>query len=503
MFSLGFTRPVSGGGGGGSSLLAWIAREAAPGDPGVADAAAAEGRVFVDLGGVSGDYSIIVTEWGGTPSGTPVAVTNSGWVSPVQAYAIADVHLYRNGALYARQTVVLDGSVAAANFRVIAGESGVDIVGATATGTVVDFEITTPAVYAGTYSVDLNDLNGGPVALMAVARTGTTGTGNDYIARPGLYAHRINTIPAFTYRWTRDGVDISGETGATYTQVAGDSGTDIQLFESVEDTYGVASTHSVFGVAINDAHAAAMNAPGSFYWDFARSNLSDGGAATGDGDDIGHVPNIAGSSDLDLLAPPSERPPRSGDYAAFSAHRMTARSGTWLAVPFPAARMITAVVDIPSDWTGYLFGEYNSTDTNLSVAMIRDHFSADVALCSMLRNLSGNSVVNNEPVSDPLAAGKYIWTIKFDQAGGSLRPLAITQYINGAETASYDSGSNAGFNSFNEHRWVRDTLAVGGRLAASPTNAKIAAIVGFQATGETLRATVESALAAQYGITLT
>ncbi|MEY1555343.1 hypothetical protein AB3Y40_06875 [Yoonia sp. R2331] len=76
--------------------------------------------------------------------------------------------------------------------------------------------VLTDQPYAGTYTIP--DVSGGPVYLKAPVITTNTGQGETQTATPGLVAYD-NSLGTVTISgiWQADAVDISGETGLTYT----------------------------------------------------------------------------------------------------------------------------------------------------------------------------------------------------------------------------------------------------------------------------------------------
>lgn len=97
------------------------------------------------------------------------------------------------------------------------------VIGAGEAGTMV------AAVVTGTNSIDSSDaiaLAGTPVAATAPLNnalatvTGTRTSGSVLTAHPGTWTGL--PAPVITYQWTRDASNLSGQTAATYTIVAGD-----------------------------------------------------------------------------------------------------------------------------------------------------------------------------------------------------------------------------------------------------------------------------------------
>lgn len=106
-------------------------------------------------------------------------------------------------------------------------------------------EVTEPAVFAGTYSVDLGDLSGGPVNLVPPAVSGTPATGGTLSASPGLWIRDEAADPAArAWQWRRDGADIAGATASDYVVAAADAGTSLTAAETLTDSAGARSALS-------------------------------------------------------------------------------------------------------------------------------------------------------------------------------------------------------------------------------------------------------------------
>ena len=134
-------------------------------------------------------------------------------------------------------------------------------------------------IFIGTYDVRVTDnspltaemVNVEPTPLVLPTISGTLGLGDTLTATPGLWIYEGANPGAPSYLWLRDGVPISGATGATHDIVTLDQGTDL----TVRETFG--------GVAIDSAAtaipAAATFAPSdlaSFTDDFdAAAELDD------------------------------------------------------------------------------------------------------------------------------------------------------------------------------------------------------------------------------------
>jgi hypothetical protein len=94
--------------------------------------------------------------------------------------------------------------------------------------------------------MDLTPNGGGPLAPENYAPPSITpGTAEegDTVARVvGTWGG--NPAPTFTYQWKRDGSNISGATGTTYTTVSADVGTALTVTETATNSEGSASATS-------------------------------------------------------------------------------------------------------------------------------------------------------------------------------------------------------------------------------------------------------------------
>jgi len=117
---------------------------------------------------------------------------------------------------------------------------------------VADAENITITIDSTDYVRTAGDLRAGPINLVLPTISGTTGAGDTLTADNGAWTTSTATI-TLTNQWQRDGADISGETGSTYTVLAGDAGTDITVDVEGDDGTNTPVT----------ASSAATSIPGS------------------------------------------------------------------------------------------------------------------------------------------------------------------------------------------------------------------------------------------------
>lgn len=109
----------------------------------------------------------------------------------------------------------------------------------------IDIAVTSPAEFAGTQTVDLADLETGPINVVPPEISGTAEIGQVLTANPSLWIYdAADGAPTRTYQWLRGGADIPGETGATYTFQSGDNGSGIAVRETQTNAGGSRSAIS-------------------------------------------------------------------------------------------------------------------------------------------------------------------------------------------------------------------------------------------------------------------
>lgn len=100
------------------------------------------------------------------------------------------------------------------------------------------------ARFDGVYTVAIPDLVD-PANLVAPMINGSPEVGQDLTAESGLWVYNTEGgAPAITYQWQRDGADIAGAIGTTYTLVAADQGASVNCVETAADSDGSRSAVS-------------------------------------------------------------------------------------------------------------------------------------------------------------------------------------------------------------------------------------------------------------------
>ena len=109
----------------------------------------------------------------------------------------------------------------------------------------IDIDINMPAAAAGSFQTDTALLSGGPVNLKPPQISGALTEGGLLSATEGLWIWDITAgVPSQTWQWRRNGADITGATGATYTIQAGDLGQSISVAHSIADLNGSTTSES-------------------------------------------------------------------------------------------------------------------------------------------------------------------------------------------------------------------------------------------------------------------
>ncbi|MDH5528872.1 MAG: Ig-like domain-containing protein [Paracoccaceae bacterium] len=102
----------------------------------------------------------------------------------------------------------------------------------------LDITVTSPAKFAGTYSIDPGDLAGGPVNLVAPAISGAVAQGQVLTVESGLWVHDALDMPVQSLQWRLGGADIPGATGPSYTVQSGNVGPGLSVRETQTDIFG-------------------------------------------------------------------------------------------------------------------------------------------------------------------------------------------------------------------------------------------------------------------------
>lgn len=97
------------------------------------------------------------------------------------------------------------------------------------------------------------DSGGNSAIVVTTPPSITGGSASPTVNAAGTVFTAVNAVvtgpnPQYANQWTRDNVDIAGATGATYTVVAADAGTQIRIKQTIKNDYGspVVSTSTIY-----------------------------------------------------------------------------------------------------------------------------------------------------------------------------------------------------------------------------------------------------------------
>lgn len=103
----------------------------------------------------------------------------------------------------------------------------------------VTITVTAPAFFAGSWTLNLADLDAGPVLLAAPGISGDVVDGATLSLRAGLWVYdgTVGT-PTYGYQWSRDAAALPGETGTELVLPAGVGSSVFTITETATDTNG-------------------------------------------------------------------------------------------------------------------------------------------------------------------------------------------------------------------------------------------------------------------------
>ena len=180
----------------------------------------------------TGGASPVVT---GTPTvGSTLACSQGTWFNSPTSYAY---QWLRDGANIAGAT--------ASTYVVVSGDLGHSI---SCTVTATNAFGSTPATSNAVLIVAL------PANTAAPAASGSLTVGSTLSCTTGTWT---NSPSSYSYQWTRNGVNISGATAATYVTVSADAGTSVGCLVTATNAAGSASQASnTLAIASGSGHSA-------------------------------------------------------------------------------------------------------------------------------------------------------------------------------------------------------------------------------------------------------
>ncbi len=309
----------------------------------------------------------------------------------------------------------------------------------------IDITVTTPAIFAGTYTADPLDLLDGPVALVPPAIEGVIDTGQTLTARPGLWIYDLAAEPVVqSWQWQRAGVDIPGATSATYVMQTADVNQGLTAVETRSDAYGAQSAVSQ-SVALG---FRPSDDPALLGWWDADDAATIGADGTGD---VSSWADKAGGGPL--VAPFTNREPRTGSRSLNGLNVLDFDGSHFLerSAALPASGDVAFHMVIEIDTTASAF------EALLSVEAIND-FQLDANSGSVFDgrlNLAG--VGTPTPLSGGPFSGPLILSVVFDRTGSATAEAFIGNVSRGATPYTAPLDANAVLNIMtnrSQNAWV-------------------------------------------------
>lgn len=262
----------------------------------------------------------------------------------------------------------------------------------------VDLTVTEPAAFAGTTSFQTSAFNNGPVNLSLPTLSGTVAVGEVLTASGGLWAYDTDEgTPSQSWQWLRDGADIAGETGTSYTLQTQDMGPGVSVREIQADSQGVQFAHSA---AVGGGFQPSADPLLQGWWDATDTSTmtasggevaawadKSGGAAltqstasrrptTGRTLNGGNVLDFNGASFLERV----EAVPTSGDIALHMALSIDSTSSAFEAV---LALDATNDCQIDANNDAQFDGRLNASGIGNSTLLTGGPFSGDMILSAI------------------------------------------------------------------------------------------------------------------------
>ncbi|NDK36383.1 hypothetical protein [Rhodovulum sulfidophilum] len=227
--------------------------------PLLAEVAAVEGNTLTATAGpVSGGPSSRTWQWYRGTAAISGATGESYMLQPAdigQRIKVRQIETPSGGTPVTRDSAV-SPVVVALNFQAEENDDGtVGVSYADGARSTVEFKLTRPAAYAGSFNLDLGALETGPVCLVRPALSGTPEPGATLSATPffWVYPEALGAL-SVSSGWRRNGTVLAGETGSTHTVISADAGTDLQYIETGTQSGAAAPVTAVSpAVRIGDA----------------------------------------------------------------------------------------------------------------------------------------------------------------------------------------------------------------------------------------------------------
>ncbi|WP_414899079.1 hypothetical protein [Rhodovulum sp. YEN HP10] len=207
--------------------------------PLLAEVAAVEGNLLTATPGpVSGGPSSRSWQWYRGAAAISGATGESYRLQPAdigKRIRVRQIETPGGGGSPVTRDSAASAAVVALNLRVEDNGDGTVGVGyADGARSTVEFVLTRPAAYAGSFALDLGALETGPVCLVRPALSGTPEPGATLSATPFLWVYPASLgALSVSAGWSRDGTMLPGESGTEHIVSAADIGTQLRYVETV------------------------------------------------------------------------------------------------------------------------------------------------------------------------------------------------------------------------------------------------------------------------------
>ncbi|MBL3594284.1 hypothetical protein JMM63_01620 [Rhodovulum sulfidophilum] len=230
--------------------------------PLLAEVAAVEGNTLTATAGpVSGGPSSRTWQWYRGTAAISGATGESYMLQPAdigQRIKVRQIETPVGGSPVTRDSAA-SPVVVALNFQAQDnGDGTFGITYADGARSTVEFVLSQPTVYAGSFNLDLAALETGPICLVQPALSGTPAVGAALSATPFLwvYPEALGAL-SVSSGWRRNETVLAGESGSTHTVTAADAGTDLQYIETGTQS-GAAAPVTAASPSVRIGEAAAV-----------------------------------------------------------------------------------------------------------------------------------------------------------------------------------------------------------------------------------------------------
>jgi len=278
--------------------------------------------------------------------------------------------------------------------------------------------------------IDEHRLGPEPINISSPVISGLPNDGEViYLTSPGIWDTQGNGVITYTYQWQRDGVDISGETGTTYTwTLANDAGTDITCVVTASNDGGSDSAEVTSSNAVQDKSYNKLFGKGNKssdaslhgYWEMQETSGTTLADSSGNSNDMGGT-DVTG---LDVTGPTNWLP--SGINCG---NTYTSRSWSQT-VSLTNTDHTIAIWEqtTPALGNGDEGVAFSATTGNTNYDLIYSRGSGAGGITYSIRTLSSGSQVN-DPTTYNQATSWYHRAVAVDSSGTSV-------YADGSQASS-------------------------------------------------------------------